>query len=162
MVATSGDRLMKPDAVELIAKSLMPLASLITPNIHEAEVLTGLRVRSIEEMRDAGRALREHGARAILIKGGHIPPMLDNAGVPFLSDLLFDADEEHVLRMPVVATTSTHGTGCTLSSAIAANLALGRGMRESVELAQRYLHAALAAAPGVGSGQGPVLHRVVP
>ncbi|NHC44682.1 bifunctional hydroxymethylpyrimidine kinase/phosphomethylpyrimidine kinase [Motilibacter aurantiacus] len=155
MVATSGDRLVDEATVDAIRELLVPLATVLTPNLPEAATL--LRRPSIEEdeMQDAGNALRQMGSSAVLVKGGHL------AG-PSSTDVLVDADGVLELTAARVDTRNTHGTGCTLSSAIAAGLALGMPMREAVQRSKDYLTDALRAADGlgVGSGSGPVHHFV--
>ena len=151
MVASSGDPLLERDAIAAIREELIPLAELVTPNLVEAAILTGEAVRTVAEMERAARQLVEGaGARAALVKGGH----LDGAEVV---DVLFDG-ELHVIRHARIDTTSTHGTGCTLSSAIAARLALGDDLREAVRIAIDFVHRAIATAPGLGKGHGPVNH----
>jgi hydroxymethylpyrimidine/phosphomethylpyrimidine kinase len=160
MVATSGDRLLDRDAEALVRDRLVPLALLVTPNLDEAEILTGRAVRTPDAMEDAGRALIGLGAGAALVKGGH----LDGE----LIDVLVGPDG--VLRFPHsrLGSTSTHGTGCTLSAAITAGLARWNVANRSVapplpELAGvglDFVHRAIAAAPGLGQGRGPVNHFV--
>ena len=152
MVATSGDRLLVPDAETAVRNALVPAAFLVTPNLHEARILTGLAVTSVEEMADAGRALVEMGARAALVKGGHL------SGTGEAVDVLWDGAHERIWRRPRVATVHTHGTGCTLSAAITAGLALGRPLGEAVARATEYMARAIATAPGLGHGRGPVNH----
>jgi hydroxymethylpyrimidine/phosphomethylpyrimidine kinase len=154
MVATSGDRLLDPDAERTVVVELLPLAACATPNLDEAALLVGERVDDVEGMRRAARRLVEMGARAALLKGGHLP------GAE-LVDLLWDGRRWHEWRRPRLDTTSTHGTGCTLSAAIAAGLAHGRGLREAVEDALAYVQRAIRAAPGYGGGHGPLNHLVV-
>jgi hydroxymethylpyrimidine/phosphomethylpyrimidine kinase len=153
MVATSGDRLLDEDAVGAVVRALVPLAALVTPNLHEARILTGLPVDSLEGMRDAARSLVRMGAAAALVKGGHL------AGTEAV-DLLWDGSVERVWRRGRIDTVHTHGTGCTLSAAIAALLAQGLPLREAVQAAKAYLTAAIEAADqlNVGSGHGPVHH----
>ena len=153
MVATSGDQLVLPDAVDAIRRRLIPLAALVTPNVDEAQILAGRRIANQSEMRDAARYLVEEcGARAALVKGGH----LDGDEI---ADVLFDG-EITVMSHARLSTRSTHGTGCTLSAAIAAALADGAGLRESVRVAIDFVRRAIAAAPGLGSGHGPLNHFV--
>ncbi len=154
MVATSGDRLLDEEAEATLGAELLPLAAVVTPNLHEARILTGLPVESIEEMGAAARALVEMGARAALVKGGH----LEGDAV----DLLWNGHRERVWRKARVATDHTHGTGCTLSAAIAAGLALGRDLQEAVDRAIRFVARAIESAPGLGSGHGPVDHFASP
>lgn len=151
MVATSGDPLLEPDAVATIRTELIPLADLVTPNLDEAELLLGRRVRDIDAMECAARALVEAGARAALIKGGH----LTGAAT---TDVLFDGRDVRVFTHQRIDTQSTHGTGCTLSAAIAAHLALGLALPDAVERSVDYVHAAIATAPGLGHGNGPLNH----
>lgn len=154
MVATSGDRLLAPDAIDALRSELLPCAVVVTPNLPEAALLAGGSIAETERdmARQAERILKA-GAAAVLIKGGH-------AGGNEAVDLLFDGQTLHRLAAPRLATTSDHGTGCTLSAAIAARMAKGDGLVEAVAAAKRYLHAALAAACrlSVGHGRGPVHH----
>ena len=151
MVATSGDLLLEPSAVAAIREELLPLADLVTPNLDEAELFVGAPVRDLAEMTSAARFLVEtKGARAALVKGGH----LEGAEAV---DVLYDG-EVHVFRHPMIDTTSTHGTGCTLSAAIAARLAEGDTMRAAVSSSLDYVHRAISTAPGLGGGHGPLNH----
>lgn len=152
MVATSGDRLLEHDAERALIEELLPLATVVTPNLAEAEILSGLSVQSVEEMAAAARRLVELGAGAALVKGGH----LDGEAI----DLLWDGVEQRLWRRARIDTRHTHGTGCTLSAAIAAGLASGRDLVDSVDRAIRYVARAIAAAPGLGHGRGPVNHFV--
>ena len=156
MVATSGDPLLTEDAVAAIAAELLPLADLVTPNLDETAILVGRPVRDLAAMERAARALvEEQGARAALVKGGH----LDD---PEAIDVLFADGELTRVRHPRLATTSTHGTGCTLSAAIAARLARGEALRPAVLAALDFVHRAIAGAPGLGSGHGPLDHFADP
>jgi hydroxymethylpyrimidine/phosphomethylpyrimidine kinase len=154
MVATSGDRLLEADAVAGIIEELVPLASLVTPNIPEAEILAGMTVDSVDDMRDAGRSILALGAGAVLVKGGHLEGDV--------VDVLVSAGDEQVWTRPRIATPHTHGTGCTLSAAITAALALGAPLPSAVERGIRFIDRAIAEAPGFGSGRGPVSHFVDP
>jgi hydroxymethylpyrimidine/phosphomethylpyrimidine kinase len=155
MVAKSGDRLLGTDAVGALRAELLPRAHAITPNVPEAEVLAGMTITSLDDMREAGHRILALGPRVVLIKGGH----LRFVERPEQSvDLLCTSGGERELGGPRIATTSTHGTGCTLSSAIAANLALGRSDFEAVERAKEYLIGAIRNAPGLGKGHGPLNH----
>jgi len=154
MVAASGDVLLDEDAIETLRKTLLPRATVLTPNLPEAAKLLGqAEARDEKEMRAQGEALRKLGAEAVLIKGGH-------AAGPEAVDLLLD--REGGLRLPArrVETNNTHGTGCTLSSAIAAELAKGVSLREAVRRAKAYVTAALehAGELHIGKGRGPVHH----
>jgi hydroxymethylpyrimidine/phosphomethylpyrimidine kinase len=153
MVATSGDRLLEAAAEAHIAKRLVPLAALVTPNLDEARILVQDDVRTPDEMERAGRALLRMGARAALVKGGHL------AGDEVVDVLVTDGSVRRFTR-PRIDTTSTHGTGCTLSAGIAAGLALGRPLEQAVADALDFVHRAIAAAPGLGAGHGPLNHFV--
>jgi hydroxymethylpyrimidine/phosphomethylpyrimidine kinase len=153
MVATSGDRLLDRDAERLIVRRLVPLAALVTPNLDEAAVLVEASVRTPDEMEGAGRALLQLGARAAVVKGGHL------AGDEVV-DVLVTGSTVRRFTRPRLDTTSTHGTGCTLSAAVAAGLALGRPLERAVEDALDFVHRAIAAAPGLGHGHGPLNHFV--
>lgn len=153
MVATSGDLLIERNAVASIRSMLIPLAVIVTPNADEAGVLTDSSIVNESDMRRAALELSSMGAKAVLLKGGHVGTSDDDSVV----DLLYDgAFTEY--RNERLSTSSTHGTGCTLSAAIAANLALGATLRESVGVAIAFVHAAMATAPGLGSGHGPLNH----
>ncbi|HEY0972022.1 MAG TPA: bifunctional hydroxymethylpyrimidine kinase/phosphomethylpyrimidine kinase [Gemmatimonadales bacterium] len=152
MVATSGDPLLSNDAIAAIARELLPLADVVTPNLDETSILIGEKVRDVDGMERAARRLvHDMGARAALVKGGHLEG-------PEAVDVLYDGTDAHHFRHPRLDTTSTHGTGCTLSAAIAAQLALGQPLREAVRLSLDWVHAAIASAPGLGSGHGPLDH----
>ena len=156
MVATSGDPLLTPDAVAAVRAELLPIADLVTPNLDETAILLGEPVRDVAQMERAARALVErHGARAALVKGGHL------AG-PETVDVLFADGELTVVRPPRLATTSTHGTGCTLSAAVAARLARGEPLRPAVVAALDFVHRAGAGAPALGGGHGPLDHFTEP
>ena len=150
MVAKSGARLLEEDAVEALSEKLLPLATLVTPNLPECERLTGCRVASEAQRRQAALALARRGP-AVLVKGGH-------GSAAELLDLLFDGERFHRFVHRRKETRSTHGTGCTLSAAIAAGLAAGKGLPQAVEEAIDYLQGAIAAAYPLGGGQGPVDH----
>jgi len=151
MVASSGDRLMRPEAERVIVEQLVPLAALVTPNLDEAEILVGGQVRTEKAMEAAGRALLKMGASAALLKGGHMES-------DTLVDLLVMPGAVRRFTHPRIVTSSTHGTGCTLSSAITAGLALGRPLESAVEDALEFVHRAIASAPGLGTGHGPLDH----
>jgi len=153
MVATSGDRLLDADAEKVLRTRLLPSATLVTPNLAEAALLTGAPVRDPASMEHAGKRLLELGAAAALVKGGHL------AGETMV-DVLVTPRGARRFEHPRVATTSTHGTGCTLSAAITAGLALGHDLETSVGDAIDYVRRALLAAPGLGGGHGPLNHRV--
>ncbi len=149
MLAKGGARLLDDDAVGSLKRRLLPLAALVTPNVPEAEALLGRTIPDLAAMREAAVALLALGAPAVLLKGGH----LDG---PVVTDLLATAEGVAALERPRIATVHTHGTGCTLASAIAAGLAQGRGLRNAVERARTYVQAAIEAAPGFGAGHGPL------
>lgn len=152
MVATSGDPLLESDAIDIIRNQLVPLASVVTPNIHEAEILTGEKIEDEDGMvRAAEMIVEEMGARSVLLKGGHL------ASGDRIVDILYDGDAR-VFRGKRVNTANTHGTGCTLSAAIAAQLANGESLHAAVRRAIDYVHNAIATAPGLGSGHGPLNH----
>jgi hydroxymethylpyrimidine/phosphomethylpyrimidine kinase len=153
LVATSGDALATP-ATATALRALLPLATLVTPNLPEAAALTGRRVDDLATMRDAARALRDLGARAVLVKGGHLP------GRPI--DVLATPDAVVELDAPRVGPATTHGTGCSLAAAIAAGLGRGDTLEHAVARAKRWLGRALAAAPALGRGARPLDHRVRP
>ncbi len=153
MVATSGDRLLDRDAEKLIARRLAPLALLVTPNLNEAEILVDAEVRTPDQMERAARALVAMGARAALVKGGHLTGAT-------LVDVLVHDDSARRFTHERIDTTSTHGTGCTLSAAVTAGLALGRPLEQAVTDALDFVHRAIAAAPGLGRGHGPLNHFV--
>jgi len=154
MVATSGDRLLAPEAVEALRKKLIPLASVITPNLPEAAALLDEPVAHSEaDIESQGRRLMALGCRAVLIKGGH------GEGAESI-DYLVDASTTIALAAPRVATRNTHGTGCSLSSAVAAGLARGEDLERAVRNAKTWISAAIAAADrfSVGHGHGPIHH----
>ena len=158
MVATSGDKLITQDTVAVLIRELFPLATLITPNLDEAGWLIGRNIRGVDELEGAARELLALGARAVLLKGGH----LDG---PELTDLLLAppaAPQRWSARR--IATRNTHGTGCTLSSAIACQLALGEPLAAAVQSARAYVRGALAAGADVatGHGHGPLNHGFAP
>ncbi|MDZ7779188.1 MAG: bifunctional hydroxymethylpyrimidine kinase/phosphomethylpyrimidine kinase [Gemmatimonadota bacterium] len=155
MVATSGDRLLDRDAEASVRDRLLPLASLVTPNLHEAEILTGRPVGTEEQMKEAARALVDLGASAALVKGGHLA---DDESV----DILWDGTRETVWRRARIATPHTHGTGCTLSAAIAAGLCHGQPLADAVERALGFVARSIETARGRGRGRGPVNHFASP
>ena len=151
MIATSGDRLLSVDAEQVIRDRLLPLATLVTPNLDEASLLTGLEVRDVPQMERAGTVMLDMGAAAVLIKGGHLEGDI-------IVDLLVTPDGTRQFSHHRIHSTSTHGTGCTLSAAITAGLASGRTLEAAVEAALDYVVQAIANAPGLGAGHGPVNH----
>jgi hydroxymethylpyrimidine/phosphomethylpyrimidine kinase len=151
MVATSGDRLLPARAAHTLKALMIPGCALLTPNAPEAEMLSDRSVDGINGQRRAADRLLNMGARAVLVKGGHIP------GNPIV-DVLATERGEVFLEGERIETTSTHGTGCTLASAIAAGVACGLGLEDAVRLARAYLAEAIARAHGLGKGHGPVDH----
>ncbi|MFP4624011.1 MAG: bifunctional hydroxymethylpyrimidine kinase/phosphomethylpyrimidine kinase [Gemmatimonadota bacterium] len=153
MVATSGDRLLDRDAESAVGELLLPRAALVTPNLDEARLLAGRAIGGESDMRAVAELLVERGAGAALVKGGH----LEGGEVV---DVLVDGAGVRTWRRPKIATKSTHGTGCTVSAAIAAGLAHGRPLREAVEDALAFARRAIEEAPGLGHGNGPLNHFV--
>jgi hydroxymethylpyrimidine/phosphomethylpyrimidine kinase len=150
MVATSGDPLLESDAVDAIVSDLFPLATLVTPNLDEASLLVGVPVRDVDAMERAARTMVEQfGARAALVKGGHLEG-------PALVDVLYDGSAMRRFTHTKLDTQSTHGTGCTLSSAIAALLATGSSLENAIEESLDFVHRAIATAPALGAGHGPL------
>jgi len=133
MIATSGAKLLEPDAIENLTRKLLPLATLVTPNIHEAEILTGKKIRSVDDMRNAARVIRERFGCAALVKGGHLPDSKEAV------DYYRDGRWEMVLGVSYVRDVNTHGTGCTLSAAIAAYVARGNSLRAAIKDAKAYI-----------------------
>lgn len=150
MVSTSGSRLMKTDAITTLQRVLLPLATLVTPNIPEAEVLTERPIRSKEDMIEAAEQIGEAYGCAVLLKGGH--------SIHDASDLLYAGGTYRWFEGKRIDNPNTHGTGCTLSSAIASNLAKGFPMETAVQRAKDYISGALAAMLDLGSGSGPMNH----
>jgi hydroxymethylpyrimidine/phosphomethylpyrimidine kinase len=156
MISKHGAALLDAPASEAIARELIPIAALVTPNAYEAAALSGREVRTLVEARDAARAIVDRGARAVLVKGGHIegPPI----------DVLATADTILEIASERIDTRHTHGTGCTFSSAITAHLAHGAALEDAIRDAKAWLVEALRGAPGIGGGIGPLDHfaRVAP
>jgi hydroxymethylpyrimidine kinase/phosphomethylpyrimidine kinase len=148
-VSKHGHPLLRPDAVESLRRQIVPLATLVTPNLPEAEGLSGMPVSSRDDMTKAGRAILELGARAVLVKGGHLPG--DRA-----DDLFLDQEREEWLEAERIDTPDTHGTGCVLSSAVAAHLARGEELLDAVRLAKAFLTESILHAVRIGGGIGPV------
>lgn len=154
MISTSGSRLLEPDAIDALINLLFPLADIITPNRFEAEYLAGMKIDSYDDVEAAADAILSRGAKSVLIKGGHF----DDAT---MTDCLFARDSApRRFSSPRIDSSNTHGTGCTLSSAIAAHLAMGHSLPDAVAAAKAYLSRALAAGADVaiGHGHGPVNH----
>ncbi len=152
MIASSGDSLLDPSAVDSLVEQLFPLASLITPNLREAEVLSGETLADLKGLERAARKIRRRGTAAVLIKGGHFDDPRRSV------DYLFDGAEAVRFSAPRHATPHTHGSGCTLAAAICAFLARGLDLHHSVERAKHYVSQAIAASFSVGAGRGPLGH----
>ena len=153
MVAKGGARLLNDDAVAAVLRALVPLATVLTPNVPEAEALTGRAIADHAAALDAARALLALGARAVLLKGGHMPG-------PVVRDILATPDGIEVIESARIDSRHTHGTGCTLASAVATGLSQGMALRDAVRRAGAYVHAAILAAPGLGAGHGPLQHNI--
>ena len=150
MVAKSGDRLLWEDAIEALKTLLVPLASVITPNIPEAETLTGMKIESDAQVREAAEKFIAMGAKSVVVKGGH------REGPA--TDLFFDGSSFHEFTSTRIETANTHGTGCTFASALAAGLARGLSLLEAVGLAKDYVTEAIRTSFPVGQGHGPLNH----
>jgi len=150
MVAKGGDRLLAPAAIATLRDELIPLATVVTPNLPEAEVLTGLRIETLTDMRRAAEAIAQLGAQHVVVKGGH------SSGNPV--DVYFDGEQFVELPAERIVTQHTHGTGCTFSAAITALLARGLPVDRAVTGAKMYITGAITYAPGIGHGHGPVEH----
>ncbi|GJL92563.1 MAG: hydroxymethylpyrimidine/phosphomethylpyrimidine kinase [Hyphococcus sp.] len=151
LIATSGDALASDGVAAFIRDRLAPLAALITPNIDEAAALTGAVITGRESMRDSGKALIGFGTGAALVKGGHLTGET-------VEDALVTPEGSRIFSNPRIDTTSTHGTGCTLASAVATGLAQGMTLQVAVKRAIDYVHKAIVTAPGYGAGHGPLNH----
>ena len=151
MVAKSGDRLLREDAVAALRELLLPLAAVVTPNAPEASVLAGLEVVDDASAREAARRIHALGPSLVIVKGGHL-------GGERSDDVAFDGDAFEVLPAPRIDTPHTHGTGCTFSAAIAAELARGRSSLEAARAAKAFLHGAIEHTEPLGSGHGPLNH----
>ena len=161
MMSTSGVRLLPEDAVASMIAELFPQAEVVTPNLVEAEALSGCAIRSVHDMWTAARRIRELGPRVVVLKGGHLPPPgsdLDFRPGDDLVDVVSSAHTEFELRGPRIATRHTHGTGCAFAAAIAAYLALGQPVDDAIRAARTYVEGAIRSAPELGSGHGPLNH----
>ena len=152
MISESGYPLLKPEASSTLITELVPLGTLVTPNLPEAEGISGMKVTKKEEMRPVAEKIVALGAKAVLVKGGHLSDTAD--------DLLFDGQNEKWFAGERIDTKNTHGTGCTLSSSLAANLAKGMSLDEAVEASKAYVTEAIAHGIALGSGCGPTHHFV--
>ena len=150
-ISKHGLPLLPAGALDAVRRELLPTAALLTPNVPEAEALTGMQIRTAAQMRAAAQCIRRMGARAVLIKGGH----LEGDAI----DLLFDGAAFTEFPAPRIATQHTHGTGCTYAAAITASLALGMPLADAVARAKRFVHQAIGSNPGLGRGCGPINHH---
>jgi hydroxymethylpyrimidine/phosphomethylpyrimidine kinase len=165
LVSTNGERLLDDEGVQSLCLELLPRARVVTPNVPEAEALSGRRITSGDEAREAARRIHGMGAAAVIITGGHAQWASDEGSGtkaddsrPQVVDLLFDGREFHEFRVARVDSRHTHGTGCTFASAVAAGLALGHALSDAVARAQQFVAGAIAHAPGIGHGRGPLDH----
>lgn len=152
MISKSGYPLLAPEACETLIKRLLPLATLLTPNLPETEAITGMKVKNKADMLLAAEKIIALGVKAVLVKGGHLEDQAD--------DLLFDGKQEIWFSGKRIATKNTHGTGCTLSSSLAANLAKGMNLADAVAASKQYVTEAIAHSLAIGSGCGPTHHFV--
>ena len=157
LVSSSGEPLLDADGVRAMCLELLPLARVVTPNIPEAETLSGRRIGSPAEAREAARRIHDMGPAAVIITGGHRDWDEEGPGAQVV-DLLFDQGQFHEFRTRRLDSTHTHGTGCTFASAVAAGLALGHSVSDAAARAQQYVAGAIAHAPGIGHGRGPLNH----
>jgi hydroxymethylpyrimidine/phosphomethylpyrimidine kinase len=151
MAAKGGARLIDPDAVDALKRLMIARATVLTPNLPEAEILWGSAISDVLAMRAAGQDLLRLGCRAVLVKGGHLPGDI-------VTDVLVTPAGTKTWESPRIASRHTHGTGCTLASAIAAGLAQNLGVAEAIDRARTYVQRAIATAPGLGRGHGPLDH----
>ena len=151
MISKSGCVLLKPDAIDRIKADLFPLATMVTPNIHEAQQLTGTAITSMDDAKETARRIHALGCKTVLIKGGHL------SAEP-ATDLLYDGDQFTMIPGEFIDTANTHGTGCTYSAAITAQLAKGRPLVEAVLTAKRYITEAIRHGLSIGHGHGPTHH----
>ena len=156
LVSSSGSRLLDDDGVAALREALIPLARVVTPNIPEAEALSGVRITTPADARAAARRIQEMGAAAVIITGGHGAAAMADGGT--VDDLVLDGDTFVEYRVARVDSPHTHGTGCTFASAVAAGLALGHSLADAAARAQRYVAGAIAHAPGIGHERGPLDH----
>lgn len=154
MVAKSGDSLLRTEAQEALIKQLLPLSYILTPNHHEAEVLTGEEIKNLKEAEQAAIQIHKMGAANVVVKGGHIP------GISEAIDVLYDGKKITHISAPRLDTENTHGTGCTYASSIAAEIAKGKDFIEAVRIAKEYITEAIRSAIhlGIGNGHGPLNH----
>lgn len=153
MTAKGGSRLLKEEAEQALLTQLVPLATLVTPNIPEAQILAGMRIGGVKDMKMAAGKIMEAGAKSVLLTGGHLEGDM-------LYDVFLSENEYEVFESKRIKTRDTHGTGCTIASAITVELAKGRRMRDAIPTARAYVRNAIEHAPGFGGGQGPLNHLV--
>lgn len=144
MISTSGARLLKPDAVKALKEKLLPLATLVTPNLDEAQILVGQKLESVEDLRAAAREIHLRFGCAALVKGGHLKNLREAV------DIFFDGETELLLAAPFVKGVSTHGTGCTYSAAICAGLALGHALPRAIAIGKKFITAAISNSYRIG------------
>lgn len=162
--STSGFDLINDEALKVVIEKLFPLSTVITPNIPEAERIAQMKIETFEEIKTAARKMQSFGAKNVLIKGGHLSisdvgfgiANLENTENRKAKDFLFIGDDLHIFEADYIETTATHGTGCTLAAAIAANLALGKTLVEAVEIAKNFVTEAIRTAPNIGKGNSPI------
>ncbi|HXD74374.1 MAG TPA: bifunctional hydroxymethylpyrimidine kinase/phosphomethylpyrimidine kinase [Vicinamibacterales bacterium] len=153
LAASGGARLLDDEGLAMLCDELLPLAHVVTPNVPEAEVLSGTRIQSDEDLREAARRIHDRGARGVIITGGHHARYSHE-----VVDTLFDGRHFSQFRAPRIDSPNTHGTGCTFAAAVAAHLALGRPLVEAAELAQKYVAGAIEHSISIGRGSGPLGH----
>ena len=151
MISKSGQALLKPDAMEALKRDLIPLALVVTPNIHEAQELSGIQIKSLADARQAAKAIIKLGCKHVLIKGGHL---LAEKG----TDLLYDGRFFSIYKGEFIETPHTHGTGCTFASAIASQLARGKSLPDAIQTAKTYITEAIRHSLAIGHGRGPTNH----
>lgn len=164
--STSGFDLIDDKALKSLIEKLFPLSDLVTPNIPEAERISGLKIESEEDFEKVARLIQSSGAKNVLLKGGHFLNSdlglgiadSENQKIKTVKDYLFLGDELHIFEGEFYETTATHGTGCTLSAAITANLALGKNLVEAVKIAKKFVNEAIRTAPNIGHGHSPINH----
>jgi hydroxymethylpyrimidine/phosphomethylpyrimidine kinase len=158
IMSSSGTLLLQQESIEALRSRLIPLTTLLTPNISEAALLSGGSVDSETEMISAAVAIQRSGARTVLVKGGDLDPSESETG--WSDDIFFDGRTVYRFRAPRIGTTGRHGTGCTLSSAIAANLATGANLIDAIRRAKDYVHSAILHSPAIGKGNSPLRHQL--
>lgn len=167
--STSGFDLIDDEALESLIKNLFPVADVITPNIPEAERITRMQIKNAADIQDAAKRMQDFGAKSVIIKGGHLPVLENELResqkpkseiVKIARDFLFVGDKVFEFSAEFIETNATHGTGCAFASAIAANLAKGKTLIESVEIAKRFVTEAIRTAPQIGHGHSPVNHSI--